>query len=177
MGKTASPSNKSSQTHIYAGNGNITGYSIRQGLNARLGHERAERGNPYAMMSLFEMAQASLVDRGVSVSVSGFGNRSQIVNLAFTHSSSDYSHILAGGAEKSVLTGWQNSGETFQQWTKTGSLSNFHEAKRVGLNGFSELAKSGTSLQRKEPTPSRWLIWMEWTCRIWSSRRASHWTV
>jgi hypothetical protein len=71
------------------------------------------------MMSLFEMAQASLVDRGISIS--GFGNRSQIVNLAFTHSTSDFSHILAGGAEKSVLTGWQNSGETFQQWTKTGS--------------------------------------------------------
>lgn len=23
----------------------------------------------------------------------------------------------------------------------------------------------------------RWLIWMEWTCHIWSSRRASPWTV
>lgn len=139
MGRDSTPSNKGSMTHIYAGNGNITGDSIRQGLNARLGHERAERGNPYAMMSLFDMAQASLVERGVSVS--GFGNRSQIVNLAFTHSSSDFSHILAGGAEKSVLAGWQNSGETFQQWTKSGSLSNFHEAKRVGLNGFSSLAK------------------------------------
>lgn len=139
IGRGATPSNKAQQTHIHAGNGNITGDAIRQGLHARLGHERAERGNPYAMMSLFEMAQASLVDRGVSVS--GFGNRSQIVNLAFTHSSSDFSHILAGGAEKSVLTGWQNSGETFQQWTKSGSLSNFHEAKRVGLNGFSSLQK------------------------------------
>ncbi|MDD9246568.1 Clp protease ClpP [Enterobacter soli] len=152
MGKTSSPSNKASQTHIYAGNGNITGDSIRQGLNARLGHERAERGNPYAMMSLFEMAQASLVDRGVSIS--GFGNRSQIVNLAFTHSSSDFSHILAGGAEKSVLSGWQNSGETFQQWTKTGSLSNFHEAKRVGLNGFSELAKVPEGAEYKYVTTS-----------------------
>lgn len=43
------------------------------------------------MMSLFDMAQASLVDRGISVSA--FGNRSQIVNMAFTHSSSDFSHI------------------------------------------------------------------------------------
>ncbi len=81
------------------GNGNIVGDGIRQGLNARLGHERAERG----------------------ISISGFGNRSQIVNLAFTHSTSDFSQILAGGAEKSVLTGWQNSGETFQRWTKKGS--------------------------------------------------------
>ena len=152
LGKNATPSNKTTDAHIYAGNGNITGDAIRQGLYSRLGHERAERGNPYAMMSLFDMAQASLVDRGISVSA--FGNRSQIVNMAFTHSSSDFSHILAGGAEKSVLTGWQNSGETFQQWTKTGSLSNFHEAKRVGLNGFSELDKVPEGAEYKYVTTS-----------------------
>lgn len=111
---------------------------MRQGLNARLGYEKAEKGNPYAMMSLFDMAKASLTERNISIS--GFGNRSQIVNLAITHSSSDFSHILAGGAEMSLLHGWQNSGETFQQWTKKGTLSNFREAKRVGLNGFSRLA-------------------------------------
>ncbi|EGK4884819.1 Clp protease ClpP [Salmonella enterica] len=125
-------------SHIYAGNGNITGDAMRQGLNARLGYEKAEKGNPYAMMSLFDMAKASLTERNISIS--GFGNRSQIVNLAITHSSSDFSHILAGGAEMSLLHGWQNSGETFQQWTKKGTLSNFREAKRVGLNGFSRLA-------------------------------------
>ncbi|MCX8984202.1 ClpP-like prohead protease/major capsid protein fusion protein [Citrobacter portucalensis] len=152
LGKTGTPSNKTTDAHIYAGNGNITGDAIRQGLYSRLGHERAERGNPYAMMSLFEMAQASLVDRGVSIS--GFGNRSQIVNLAFTHSSSDFSQILAGGAEMSVLAGWQNSGETFQQWTKAGSLSNFREAKRVGLNGFSKLRQVREGAEYKYITTS-----------------------
>lgn len=98
------------------------------------------------------MAQASLVDRGISISA--FGSRSQIVNLAFTHSSSDFSHILAGGAEKSVLTGWQNSGETFQLWTKTGSLSSFHKAKRVCLNGFSDLDKVPEEAEYKYVTTS-----------------------
>lgn len=134
LGRESTPTNK---FHIYAGNGNITGDGIRQGLYARLGYERAERGNPYAMMSLFDMAQASLVDRGISTSA--FGSRSQIVNLAFSHSSSDFTHILAGGVEKALLTGWQGSGETFQQWTKKGSLTNFHEATRVGINGFASL--------------------------------------
>ena len=151
MGRGSTPSNKA-LAHIYSGNGNITGDGIRQGLYARLGHERAERGNPYAMMSLFDMAKASLVDRGISIS--GFGNRSQIVNLAFTHSSSDFSYILAGGAEQSVLAGWQNSGETFQQWTKKGSLSNFHEAKRVGLNGFSKLRQVREGAEYKYITTS-----------------------
>ncbi|EOT3964539.1 ClpP-like prohead protease/major capsid protein fusion protein [Escherichia coli] len=152
MGRESTPSNKNTPPHIYAGNGNITGDAIRQGLYSRLGYERPERGNPYAMMSLFEMAQASLVDRGITVS--GFINRSQVVNAAFTHSSSDFSHILAGGAEKSVLKGWQDSGETFQKWTRTGSLSNFHEAKRVGLNGFSKLDKVPEGAEYKYITTS-----------------------
>ena len=153
MGKDATPSNKNGgNAHIYAGNGNITGDGIRQGLYARLGHDQAERGNPYAMMSLFDMAKASLTDRGISVA--GFGNRMQIVNLAFTHTTSDFSSILAGGAEKSVLLGWQDSGETFQSWTKTGSLSNFHEAKRVGLNGFTSLDKVPEGAEYKYVTTS-----------------------
>lgn len=152
MGKNHTPTNKNIPSHIYAGNGNITGDAIRQGLYSRLGYERPERGNPYAMMSLFEMAQASLTDRGISVG--GFLNRSQVVNAAFTHSSSDFSHILAGGAEKSVLKGWQDSGETFQKWTRTGSLSNFHEAKRVGLNGFSKLDKVPEGAEYKYITTS-----------------------
>ncbi|HHA4423512.1 TPA: ClpP-like prohead protease/major capsid protein fusion protein [Escherichia coli] len=152
LGRESTPSNKNIPTHIYADNGNITGDAIRQGLYSRLGYERPERGNPYAMMSLFEMAQASLTDRGISVG--SFLNRSQVVNAAFTHSSSDFSHILAGGAEKSVLKGWQDSGETFQKWTRTGSLSNFHEAKRVGLNGFSKLDKVPEGAEYKYITTS-----------------------
>ncbi|HCO8562509.1 TPA: Clp protease ClpP [Escherichia coli] len=152
LGRESTPSNKNIPTHIYAGNGNITGDAIRQGLYSRLGYERPERGNPYAMMSLFEMAQASLTDRGISVG--SFLNRSQVVNAAFTHSSSDFSHILGGGAEKSVLKGWQDSGETFQKWTRTGSLSNFHEAKRVGLNGFSKLDKVPEGAEYKYITTS-----------------------
>ncbi|ELI2637162.1 TPA: Clp protease ClpP [Escherichia coli] len=142
MGKESTPTNKNTPANLYyayTDNGNITGDAMRQGLNARLGHEQAERGNPYAMMSLFDMAQASLTHRGISTG--SYSTRSQIVNAAFTHSSSDFTYILAGGAEKSVLAGWEHSGETFRQWTKKGSLSNFREARRVGLNGFSTLNK------------------------------------
>ncbi|WP_420065049.1 ClpP-like prohead protease/major capsid protein fusion protein [Pectobacterium colocasium] len=154
LGRQSTPTNKNpgNNAHIYTDNGNITGDGIKNGLFSRLGYDSAERGNPYSMMSLFDMAKASLVDRGIGIS--GFGNRSQIVNLAFTHTSSDFSHILAAGAEKSVLTGWQNSGETFQQWTKPGSLSNFHAAKRVGINGFSHLDKVPEGAEYKYVTTS-----------------------
>ncbi|HAL0739614.1 TPA: Clp protease ClpP, partial [Escherichia coli] len=69
MGKESTPTNKTMPANLYyayTDNGNITGDAMRQGLNARLGHEQAERGNPYAMMSLFDMAQASLTHRGIS---------------------------------------------------------------------------------------------------------------
>ena len=152
LGRESTPSNKNTPPHIYAGNGNITGDAIRQGLYSRLGYERPERGNPYAMMSLFEMAQASLVDRGITVS--GFINRSQVVNAAFTHSSSDFSHILAGGAEKSVLKGWQDSGVTRPTWSRTVSLSHFNEATRVCLYGFSKLDKVPEGAEYKYITTS-----------------------
>ncbi|KYU86909.1 ClpP-like prohead protease/major capsid protein fusion protein [Escherichia coli] len=155
MGKESTPTNKTTPANLYyayTDNGNITGDAMRQGLNARLGHERAERGNPYAMMSLFDMAQASLTHRGISTG--SYGTRSQIVNAAFTHSSSDFTDILAGGAEKSVLAGWEHSGETFRQWTKKGSLSNFREARRVGLNGFSTLNKVPEGAEYKYITTS-----------------------
>lgn len=155
MGKESTPTNKTTPANLYyayTDNGNITGDAMRQGLNARLGHERAERGNPYAMMSLFDMAQASLTHRGISTG--SYSTRSQIVNAAFTHSSSDFTDILAGGAEKSVLAGWEHSGETFRQWTKKGSLSNFREARRVGLNGFSTLNKVPEGAEYKYITTS-----------------------
>ncbi|EOP4076986.1 ClpP-like prohead protease/major capsid protein fusion protein, partial [Escherichia coli] len=155
MGKESTPTNKTTPANLYyayTDNGNITGDAMRQGLNARLGHERAERGNPYAMMSLFDMAQASLTHRGISTG--SYGTRSQIVNVAFTHSSSDFTDILAGGAEKSVLAGWEHSGETFRQWTKKGSLSNFREARRVGMNGFSTLNKVPEGAEYKYITTS-----------------------
>lgn len=155
MGKESTPTNKTTPANLYyayTDNGNITGDAMRQGLNARLGHERAERGNPYAMMSLFDMAQASLTHRGISTG--SYGTRSQIVNAAFNHSSSDFTDILAGGAEKSVLAGWEHSGETFRQWTKKGSLSNFREARRVGMNGFSTLNKVPEGAEYKYITTS-----------------------
>ncbi|EEX8973795.1 Clp protease ClpP, partial [Escherichia coli] len=155
MGKESTPTNKTTPANLYyayTDNGNITGDAMRQGLNARLGHERAERGNPYAMMSLFDMAQASLTHRGISTG--SYSTRSQIVNAAFTHSSSDFTDILAGGAEKSVLAGWEHSGETFRQWTKKGSLSNFREARRVGMNGFSTLNKVPEGAEYKYITTS-----------------------
>ncbi|MCV5959392.1 hypothetical protein OFO30_28830, partial [Escherichia coli] len=63
------------------------------------------------MSDLFDMAKASLVDRGVSISM--IGSRQQVVGMAFTHSNSDFGNILIDVSEKSLLKGWEESPETF----------------------------------------------------------------
>lgn len=136
MGRDTTPSTPTSYAP-YAGNGNLVGDSMVQALTGRLGLSEVEKDNPYKMSDLFDMAKASLVDRGVSLS--SMGSRQQVVGMAFTHTSSDFGHILLNVAEKSLLKGWEEAPETFEAWTQKGQLSNFKESTRPGLHGFKSL--------------------------------------
>ncbi|MCV5340624.1 peptidase, partial [Escherichia coli] len=112
---------------------------MKQALLGRLGLDSVEKDNPYKVSDLFDMAKASLVDRGVSISM--IGSRQQVVGMAFTHSNSDFGNILIDVSEKSLLKGWEESPETFEAWTQKGQLNNFKEAHRAGLHGFPSLNK------------------------------------
>ncbi|MBE2898090.1 ATP-dependent Clp protease proteolytic subunit [Pasteurellaceae bacterium 20609_3] len=133
LGKGTTPS---VSTAVYVSNGNIVGDSVKASLLARAGFETAEQGNAYNNMTLRELARASLADRGVGISTL---NPMQMVGLAFTHSTSDFGQILIDVAHKSVLKGWAESTENFEQWTHKGSLTDFRPAYRVGLGGFDTL--------------------------------------
>ncbi|MCP5967111.1 Clp protease ClpP, partial [Klebsiella pneumoniae] len=78
--------------HMYAGNGNLVGDSIRAAVMTRAGYAQAEKDNAYNGYTLRELARASLVDRGIGIS--GYGSPLAMVGLAFTHSSSDFGNIL-----------------------------------------------------------------------------------
>ena len=134
LGENTTPSVP--QNHIYAGNGNLVGDSVKSALLARAGVDKAEKDNAYNAMTLRELARASLVDRGVSVLNY---NPMQIVGMAFTHSTSDFGQILIDVAHKSVLRGWEESKENFESWTHKGTLTDFRPAYRVGLGGFDSL--------------------------------------
>ncbi|EDY4535461.1 Clp protease ClpP [Salmonella enterica] len=136
LGKTATPSNKTTDAHIYAGNGNFVGDGVRQALMARAGFESMERDNVYNGMTLREYARMALTERGIGVSSY---NPMQMVGMALTHSTSDFGNILLDVANKALLQGWEEAAETFEQWTKKGQLSDFKTAHRVGLGGFSSL--------------------------------------
>jgi len=139
MGRNTTPiAHPRRDVGAFAGNGNLVGDCMRDALQARVGVAKLQEAqNPYRHHSLFEMARAALVDRDVSVAT--LGTKAQVVGLAFTHSTSDFGNLLADTASKSMLRGWEQSGESFQRWCKKGALSNFHTAHRVGMGGFAPL--------------------------------------
>ncbi|WP_420279566.1 ClpP-like prohead protease/major capsid protein fusion protein [Serratia sp. BNK-4] len=122
--------------HIYAGNGNLVGDGVRASVMSRAGHAQAEKDNPYQGMTLRELARASLADRGIGVS--GMSGQT-MVGLAFTHSSSDFGNILMDVAHKSALLGWEEANESFDRWTRKGTLTDFKTAHRVGLGALDKL--------------------------------------
>lgn len=150
MGGESTPSNKTGSdanryalavnsqqgSHIYAGNGNFVGDGIRQALMARAGYEDMQRDNVYNGTTLRELARMSLTERGFGVASY---NPMQMVGFALTHSTSDFGNILLDVANKALLQGWDESAETFEQWTKKGQLSDFKTAHRVGMGGFPSL--------------------------------------
>jgi ATP-dependent protease ClpP protease subunit len=124
--------------HIHAGNGNLVGDSVRASLMARAGHSAHEADNRYNHMTLRELARASLTDRGIGIATL---NPLAMVGLSFTHSTSDFGFILLDVANKSMLQGWEEAEETFQLWTKEGTLTDFKIANRVGMGEFPALRK------------------------------------
>ncbi|HEY2454136.1 MAG TPA: ClpP-like prohead protease/major capsid protein fusion protein [Scandinavium sp.] len=135
--------------HIHAGNGNIIGDSVRNVVLVRAGFGERQTDNQFNGMSLMELARASLTGR--SIGVSGM-DRMGIVGLAFTHSSSDFAHILMDAATKSALAGWDDAEETFDKWTRTGELPDFKPGNRVGLEAFPSLRQVRPGAEYKYAT-------------------------
>ena len=143
LAKLGAGTTPSAAPTAYAGNGNIVGDSVKQSLLARAGIDKDKadaKDNAYNAMTLRELARASLVDRGISVSGH---NAMSMVGLAFTHSSSDFGQILIDVAHKSLLKGWETAAENFDQFTSRGTLTDFRAAKRVGLGDFGYLPQVG----------------------------------
>ncbi|MCV3290560.1 ATP-dependent Clp protease proteolytic subunit [Aeromonas media] len=137
--------------HIHVGNGNLIGDSIRASLLARCGHAAAEGDNRYGGYSLRELARASLDGRGIQT---GGHSPMAYVGMAFTHTSSDFGKILLDVANKSVLEGWENAEETFDKWTRKGTLSDFKVASRIGLSDIPSLRKVREGAEYKHVTLS-----------------------
>jgi ATP-dependent Clp endopeptidase proteolytic subunit ClpP len=115
-----------------------------QALMAKAGLGKHDPSNSLNNRSLYDLAEMTLVQAGAGTR--GMDKMS-LVQAAFspraaiTHTSSDFTRILANVANKAMLKGYEEAGETFQQWTSTGSLPDFKPQSRVDLNLFPSLAK------------------------------------
>lgn len=150
LAEGTTPSFGAGAVHLHAGNGNLVGDSIRAAIMNRAGYAEAEADNAYNGYTLREMARASLVDRGIGIS--GHSAPMAMVGLAFTHSSSDFGNILMDVAHKAALQGWDDAGETFDQWTRKGTLTDFKTSHRVGLEAFPNLRQVRAGAEYKYVT-------------------------
>lgn len=111
---------------------------ISNAIMARAGLGKQDTANPYRGYSLTEMARASLEKAGTKT---GHLDKMSLVAAAFTHSTSDFTNLLANVAEKSMLKGYEEAEESFQLWTAKGTLTDFKPAKRVDIGAFPALAQ------------------------------------
>jgi hypothetical protein len=115
-----------------------------QALMARAGLDKRDAQNEMNNRSLFDLAEMTLAQAGAGTR--GMDKMS-LVQAAFspraaiTHTSSDFTRILANVANKAMLKGYEEAGETFQRWTAAGSLPDFKPQSRVDLNLFPSLEK------------------------------------
>lgn len=112
-------------------------------LLAKAGMQGGER-NEFSSLMLRELARMSLDKRGLKATSPDL---LQMVGTAFNptmaggmHTRSDFANVLSNVANKAMLTGFEEAGETFQQWTSTGSAPDFKAMSRVDLNLYPSLA-------------------------------------
>jgi ATP-dependent protease ClpP protease subunit len=123
--------------------------ATEKALMARAGLIKAEGSNPFRGYTLGEMARASLARAGVKSE--GMDKRT-FIGAAFTHGSSDFTTLLANVANKALLTGYEEAEETFQIWTRSGTLPDFKVGSRVDLNMFPSLRKVAEGAEYKYVT-------------------------
>lgn len=109
-----------------------------QALLARAGLAKAEGANPFRSYTLSEMARASLTR--ASVRTDGM-DKMTFIGAAFTHGNSDFPGLLANVAGKSLMVGYEEAEETFQLWTRPGTLPDFKPGKRLDINAFPSLRR------------------------------------
>lgn len=110
--------------------------AMRGAIEARAGLVKMDGANPLRGHSLTEMARACLVQAGVRDVP---GDKMGMIALAFTHSTSDFPLLLANVAQKSMLKGYDEAPETFQQWTSAGTLPDFKIMSSVDIGSFPAL--------------------------------------
>lgn len=95
-----------------------------------------ERGNPFAGMSLLDMARASLVRAGISTA--GM-DRMQVVGSAFTQGTGDFPILLENAMYKTLQAAYAVAPDTWSRFCKRGSVSDFKANPRYRVGSIGNL--------------------------------------
>jgi ATP-dependent protease ClpP protease subunit len=148
LGSGAEPINKNADVVVDARDKFKAGASaallVRSGVA-----KRDDTANNYRGHSLVELARAALEQAGTRTDTM---DKMAIVAAAFTHSTSDFTNLLADVAHKSMLMGHEEAEETFQAWTNRGVLTDFKPMSRVDLNAFPSLLEVREGAEFKSAT-------------------------
>lgn len=101
--------------------------------------------NEFSGMTLREIARHSLELRGEKTIFTDplmmVGRAMQPVMISGMHSASDFVKILENVAAKSMLRGYGEAEETFDQWTSKGVITDFKPGNRVDSGLYPSLSK------------------------------------
>jgi hypothetical protein len=106
---------------------------------ARAGVKQPQANNEFSGMSLQDLSREFCVVNNLDHR----GSADQVTRrvFAYSHGTSDFKQILVDAANKSLLIGYEEQPEIFEQFCKIGSVNDFKPHHRVQLNSFSDLAR------------------------------------
>ena len=108
------------------------------GLLMRVGgrvEDPAPGAEEFRTMSLFELAKRCLKRAGVLAE----GSKSEVIQRAFTHTSSDFPQILQNVVNKQLVDAYTELPTTYQLWTRKASASDFKAMWRVWFSSAPKL--------------------------------------
>lgn len=109
----------------------------RAGLLVGEEDTRARNGNPFAGMTLVDMAERSLISAGVSTR--GMSRFEIAQKVLARQGTGDFPILLENTLHKTLLRGYSLQELTWRRWCAVGSLSDFRPHNRFALGSFSNL--------------------------------------
>lgn len=108
-----------------------------QALHARSGLAKLERGNPYAHMTLMDMAKACLNQAGLAY----MGEMPLVIagRALNMQTRSDFPVILERAISEAVLLEYARVPSTWRSWCKVGQVSDFRDSERLRLGSIGVL--------------------------------------
>lgn len=121
--------------------GKVASLLIRSGSfdQKDLSNEEKELARDYRSQSLLDVAKDSLLRSGLSLSEVSRMDKMEIARRSISNSTSDFPVLLEGTARRVLLSNYKSAPDTWRQFCKIGSVSDFREFKRLRFGSLTRL--------------------------------------